>query len=105
MASEDVKSGESPVTKIVTLAEKAKLASHEGVVTAAAAPSYAFTPSASPFSPVEPSEDFVDWFYGFEVVDYDAGSAATSREAFGGKGHLVGTPDELKSALSAFFSA
>ncbi|XLR52746.1 hypothetical protein HN51_020965 [Arachis hypogaea] len=43
MTSEDVKSGESAVTKIVTLAEEAKLASREGVVTAAAAPSYAFT--------------------------------------------------------------
>ncbi|KAL4364975.1 hypothetical protein AHAS_Ahas07G0059800 [Arachis hypogaea] len=43
MASEDVKSGESAVTKIVTLAEEARLASREGVVTAATAPSYAFT--------------------------------------------------------------
>ncbi|KAL4315654.1 hypothetical protein AHAS_Ahas15G0206700 [Arachis hypogaea] len=43
MASEDVKSGESAVTKIVTLAEEAKLASREGVVTAAAALSYTFT--------------------------------------------------------------
>ncbi|XLS48031.1 hypothetical protein HN51_022389 [Arachis hypogaea] len=43
MTSKDVKSGESAVTKIVTLTEKAKLASREGVVTATAAPSYAFT--------------------------------------------------------------
>ncbi|XLR65230.1 hypothetical protein HN51_007732 [Arachis hypogaea] len=43
MASEDVKSGKSAVTKIVTLAEEAKLTSREGIVTAAATPSYAFT--------------------------------------------------------------
>jgi len=29
----------------------------------------------------------------------------TMMEAFGGKGYLVGTPDELKSALSESFSA
>lgn len=39
MASEDVKSGESAVTKIVNLAEEAKLA-REGVVKA---PTYAFS--------------------------------------------------------------
>ncbi|KAL5702614.1 hypothetical protein ACHQM5_027811 [Ranunculus cassubicifolius] len=29
----------------------------------------------------------------------------TVMEAFGGKGYLVGTPDELKSALDELFSA
>ncbi|XP_057760157.1 uncharacterized protein LOC130980503 [Arachis stenosperma] len=83
MASEDVKSGESAVTKIVTLAEEAKLASREGVVTAAAAPSYAFTIICKFLLASGVAEGvFVDWFLWFEVVDYDAGSAATSREGY-----------------------
>ncbi|QHO27863.1 Mitochondrial adenine nucleotide transporter [Arachis hypogaea] len=95
MASEDVKSGESAVTKIVTLAEEARLASREGVVTAATAPSYAFTTICKSLLASGVVVGVSISFYSLEVVDYDAGSAATSRE-----GYLVGTSDEHKSAHS-----